>query len=99
MTDQQPKWHFKKLMAGEALIDTVGGEFFSLEALKDEALPRETGQNSLDSNTKLNRQIDDDKKLILKLQFHETSKKTLVCHTVNKGSMWVSFNPLPPKAL
>ena len=93
MTDQQPKWHFKKLMAGEALIDTVGGEFFSLEALKDEALPRETGQNSLDSNTKLNRQIEDDKKLILKIQFHETSKKTLEQSVFLKGLYQHSSNP------
>ena len=72
------KWHFNKLLSGENPIDTVGGEFFSLEALKDEALPREFGQNSLD-------QVLSGKKLSLKIEIHEESKKSIADSKFLKG--------------
>ena len=74
----QLKWHFNKLLSGEYPVDTVGGEFFSLEALKDEALLRELGQNSLD-------QVVSGKKLTLKIKIHEESKKSISDSKFLKG--------------
>ena len=63
------EWYFKELLSGEPRIDNVGGEFFSLEALKDEALPREACQNSLD-------QVIKNKKLKIKISIFEESSKS-----------------------
>src|SRR5947209_7743618 len=46
-----PSWYFKKLRPGDTTREPIQGEFFSTEAISDnaEALVREGIQNSLDA--------------------------------------------------
>ena len=62
----EPKWIFKTLGRGQTRNDAVGKEFFNLQKLEDQALAREVGQNSLDSNRSK-------EKLILKINLVEQS--------------------------
>ena len=62
----EPKWIFKTLPRGQTRNNAVGKEFFNLRGLKKQALAREAGQNSLDSNRSSN-------KLIMKVNLVERS--------------------------
>ena len=67
----KPKWIFKSQSIGDTDNNAVGSQFFNLQSLKDQALARESGQNSLDSNRSYN------KKLLLKLKLVEESTETI----------------------
>ena len=47
----KPSWVFKRQSLGDTDNNSVGSQFFNLQSLKDQALARESGQNSLDSNS------------------------------------------------
>ena len=67
----KPSWVFKSQPRGDTDNNSVGSQFFNLQSLKDQALARESGQNSLDSNR------DNSEKLVLKLKLVEESEDTL----------------------
>ena len=67
----KPSWVFKAQSRGDTDNNAVGSQFFNLQSLKDQALAREGGQNSLDSN------MSNEKKLILKLKLVEESADTI----------------------